>query len=446
MQLISETIVLDTGKKHMPLFPQKYQTPIGFNLGSFKEWKNGQPWDYYAQLHQRAPISWMQPVRSGEDGFWALVDYQAIRDCSVNSEVFSSQRGSINMTLRKRRMAPQKLLSAIADAFINFDPPIHNKVRTQLMSYFTPKYANELKAKVDDNVTELLDNMEMAARQNGGVVDMAKVLSAQVPISTVCTMLGIDSPAERQRIAHWMWYLEQAQALSFDTRHLITHPHRMLGLIGAMNDMFAFGAKQVEDRRRNPRQDLMTAIAEIKVDDQYLREEYINGAWALIVFGANDTTKNTISGLTRLLTQNPDQRAKLLNDRSLLNNAIMEALRMISPVIHMRRTATQDTEVLGQKIAQDEKILYYYGAANRDPKIFENPDVFNIERPNAKQHLAFGYGGHLCLGRMIGVMQLTAVYEQILDRFPNIEWTGEMHAQPNNFVAAVESQMVRLNK
>ena len=114
--------------------------------------------------------------------------------------------------------------------------------------------------------------------------------------------------------------------------------------------------------------------------------------------------------------------------------------------MHMRRTAIEDTELAGQKIAKDEKVVLWFGAANRDPEIFENPDEFNILRPNAAKHFAFGHGPHKCLGSRIAQLQLRIAYKKILDRFPNITWTGEQTIAPNNFVHAISSLKVRLKK
>ena len=117
---------------------------------------------------------------------------------------------------------------------------------------------------------------------------------------------------------------------------------------------------------------------------------------------------------------------------------------MVSPVMYMRRTATRDTVLRGQTIAEGEKVVMYYGAANRDPSVFSNPDQFDVSRENAKDHIAFGIGPHVCLGQRVANMQLEAAYSQILTRFPNITWTGEQEIAPNNFVHAISKLMVNL--
>ena len=116
---------------------------------------------------------------------------------------------------------------------------------------------------------------------------------------------------------------------------------------------------------------------------------------------------------------------------------VPEALRLVSPVMHMRRTTTQEVEISGQKIDEGEKVIMWFGAANRDPEIFANPDKMDIFRNNASDHLAFGIGPHHCLGKRIAIMQLEVAYQKILERFPNITWTGKQDHAPNNFVHAI---------
>jgi cytochrome P450 len=168
-----------------------------------------------------------------------------------------------------------------------------------------------------------------------------------------------------------------------------------------------------------------------------LSDEYLDGSWLLIVFAGNDTTRNTLSGTMKLLTEFPDQKARLIADPSLMGGAVNEFIRMVSPVIYMRRTATRDAEIAGQAVREGEKVVMYYGAANRDEAVFDNPDQLDITRPNADKHIAFGYGPHVCIGKRVAQIQLEEAYRQILGRFPDIRWTGEIDIAPNNFVHAI---------
>ena len=198
------------------------------------------------------------------------------------------------------------------------------------------------------------------------------------------------------------------------------------------------------DRRRNPRNDLLSVIANAKIGNEPMQQSYLDGSWLLIIFAGNDTTRNSLSGTMRLLTQFPDQKQILLEQPELVTKLVPEALRLVSPVMYMRRTAKEDTEISEQKISAGEKLIMWYGAANRDPDVFADPDRMDIFRSNASQHLAFGTGPHVCLGQRVANMQLETAYTKILDRFPNIQWTGKQGHAPNNFVHAITELEVDL--
>jgi len=213
-----------------------------------------------------------------------------------------------------------------------------------------------------------------------------------------------------------------------------------------VEEMFAYGRDILHRRRLDPKDDLMSAIARAQVDGTLLSDEYLDGSWLLIIFAGNDTTRNTLSGTAKLLSEFPDQRRKLAAAPALLPNAANEFIRMVSPVIYMRRTATKDTELAGQRIAEGEKVIMYYGAANRDPAMFADPDTLDVARANADKHLAFGFGPHVCIGKRVAQIQLEEAYRQILQRFPDMEWTGEIDIAPNNFVHAIRELPVKLGK
>jgi cytochrome P450 len=334
------------------------------------------------------------------------------------------------------------LQRASLDTMINLDAPQHLQLRREHMPFFTPGYLNQLKAKVVSEVTRMLDEM---APKGGG--DMVEMFSSRLPLYTLCEILGVPE-ADRPKFLHWMHYLEMAQNLAAEQAAAPMTPSlELMQFVADFNanveEMFAYGQHMLHKRRLDPQNDLMSAIARAQVDGQLLSDEYLDGSWLLIIFAGNDTTRNTLSGAMKLLTEFPDQKAKLIARLDLLANAADEFIRLVSPVIYMRRTALQDAEIADQKIAAGEKVIMYYGAANRDPAIFDNPDQLDVARENANKHIAFGYGPHVCLGKRVAQIQLEEAYRQILGRFPDIEWTGEIDIAPNNFVHAIRKLGVR---
>ena len=259
--------------------------------------------------------------------------------------------------------------------------------------------------------------------------------------------MHVSWPADQPKFITWMHYLEVAGYITAKQRRDPQPTPELLKFVKELNEnvaeMFAYGQHMLQKRRADPQADLMSAIARATLDGELLRNEYLDGSWLLIVFAGNDTTRNTISGSMKLLTEFPDQREALKADMSLLPNAVDELIRMVSPVIYMRRTATSDTEVGGQKIAEGEKVIMYFSAANRDPSIFPDPDKLDICRANASKNIAFGFGPHVCIGKRVAQLQLEEVYRQLLTRLPDIEYAGGIDVAPNNFVHAIRKLPVR---
>lgn len=439
MRLISDDILIDSGQQN-PTYESAYPTFEGFNFWDPSAWTNGHPYAQYKKMREEAPVMWSK-TRKGLSGFWCVTRYDDIKEVELAHPVFSSQRGSINMAVPDRKMwKPEKLVPAAYNSLINLDAPLHREMRMQQSEFFFPRYVETLKDKVGLKIDSLLDEME----QQGPVVDFVKLFSEELPLFTLCEMLGIDED-DRPQVKVWMHHLElAAQFLSNPWQTFFSEPLFPFRFNPVVNAMFDYGEKVMADRRANPREDLLSVIAQSKLDGELLPQEFLDGSWLLIIFAGNDTSRNSLSGTIRLMTEFPDQRAMVLDDPSLIPQMSEEALRMVSPVMHMRRTAMEDTELNGQRIAKDEKVVLWYGAANRDPQIFPNPDVFDMHRDNVEKHIAFGHGVHKCLGSRIAKMQLRMAFERIFDRFPNIHWTGKQKISPNPLVHAISSLRVNL--
>lgn len=440
MKLISDDILVDSGAE-MPLNEMAYpMLESDFQLWNPNSWTRGHPYELYARMRNEAPVMW-SPMRKGASGFWSVTRYEDIKTVELTPDIYSSARGGINMAVPDRKhWRPEILVRAAMDNLISMDEPQHMQMRIQQKDFFIPAYVKVLRENVSKKVDSLLDDLEAG----GPVVDFVKIFSNQLPLYTLCEMLGVDEE-DRQKIVHWMHYLEMAsQFMSNPFRTFLGEPLFPLRFKKVVEEMFAYGARVMADRRENPREDLLTVIAQSKLEDEQLPQEYLDGSWLLIIFAGNDTTRNSLSGTIKLMTEWPDQRAMVLDDPSLIPRMSEEALRMVTPVKHMRRTALEDTELNGQRIAKDEKVVMWYGGGNRDPELFPNPDVFDMMRDNVDKHIAFGHGVHKCLGSRVAQMQLRVAYEQIFDRFPNIEFTGDIKYGPNALVHAISKLKVNL--
>jgi cytochrome P450 len=442
MQLISETVELDgaKGPARPPIYP--VSTAELWNPDRFKA---GPPLADFAKLRATSPVAW-NAEPEGRAGFWSITRYEDVMRVNSDYETFSSQKGGILMAYQSSDL---QLAKASLDTMINLDPPNHMQLRRDHMPYFTPAYLRALTERVEAEVTRLLDAMAPL-----GKCDLVPMLSAQLPLFTLCEILGVPL-ADRGKFLTWMHYLEMANSFAAERAGstgggleaaAAEVPPELKAFLdaftAAIDEMFAYGREMLHKRRLDPQPDLMSAIARAQIDGEFLQDEYLDGSWLLIVFAGNDTTRNTISGAMELLSQFPSEKAKLIAKPDLMPGAVNEIIRLVSPVIYMRRTATRDVEVGGQAIAAGEKVIMYYGAANRDAAVFPDPDRMDVERANADRHIAFGYGPHTCIGKRVAQLQLEAVYRQMLARFPDIHQSGPKDVAPNNFVYAIRSMPV----
>jgi cytochrome P450 len=405
--------------------------PVALNDPEVFSSHGGYTFEAFDLMRREAPIMW-HPEEIAR-GFWALTSHDLIKTVELDTETYSSQRGGILMTYGQPDTPRHPLLhSSSLNSLINLDRPHHTPLRMEHMAWFRPDYVAELKKKVDIKVNQLLDDMQA----KGPVVDMVEMFSAELPLFTLCEILGVPE-ADRPKLVHWMHYLENAQYQAQQEGLGNLEPEQIMEFLNEIQALFDYGRHQLLERRKNPKNDLLSAIANAKIDGELLSDEFLDGSWLLIVFAGNDTTRNSLSGTMKLITQFADQRTKLMARDDLFPNFVNEAIRMVSPVTYMRRTLTRDAELGGQRLSEGDKVVMYYAAANRDPAKFDNPNQFDIERANANEHLAFGNGPHVCLGKRVAIMQLESAYRNILGRFPNVRWTGNSALAPSNFVHAI---------
>ena len=401
------------------------------DLSHFSAFTGGQPFAAFKAMRENAPVCWCKEPEELGGGFWALTRYDDVRAVSLEPKTFSSQKGGILMAYGRPEQRHPVLHRASLDQMINMDPPIHFELRREHLPFFTQKYVADLKVKVEAKVTTLLDTIAPM-----GACDLVEHVSAELPLFTLSEILGIPE-SDRPKLVRWMHFLEIAGYIVAEKNFGSVDPTFFAEFLSNVQEMFDYGRALLLKRRAEPREDLLTALALAKVDGDLMPDEFLDGSWLLIVFAGNDTTRNSISGTIKLLTEFAAEKARVQANLALLPTMVDEAIRMVSPVMYMRRTATRDTEIRGQKIAEGEKVIIYYGAANRDPSVFTDPDRFDATRANAKDHIAFGIGPHVCLGQRVANMQLEAVYRQILTRFPDMRWSGEIDIAPNNFVHAI---------
>jgi cytochrome P450 len=418
------------GPKSSPVYPQR----LGFSFQHLETFRHGHPADIYAQLQREAPVYWHEEAEEWEPGFWVITKYEDVAAISKNPLLFSSQVGGHQITYGDPSKMDPAIKAAITGNMIGMDPPLHNIYRRMVSGAFTPKALKALQPNIDRRIEMLLDAID-----HDGEVNFAETVAEQLPIFTLCDLLGVPE-ADRGKLIDWTNKLTAAYDPDSAQRYGMD-PETLTNVTGM--ELFQYGAWLFAEKKACPAHDLMSIVANATPESGEIPQMHLDGFFMLMVIAGNETTRNTISGMIPLLDQFPAQRAALFADASLVPAAVDEALRLVSPVIHFRRTATADTEIRGQTITAGEKVVIWYGAANRDPDIFAEPQAFDIRRSNAAKHLSFGIGEHFCLGSVLGKMQIESLYTRLIARFPKLRMTAPPHYVGSNFISGIDRLMVR---
>ncbi len=399
-------------------------------LDKWESFIEGQPFDLFKRLRHEAPIYWHEESLDFEPGFWALTKHEDIVRVSKDPLTFSSAAGGHLMSMGDPEVIDPTAVAAIIGNMIGMDPPDHQIYRKMVAPSFTPKAIRNLETDMRQKIRDLLENVE-----GKGEFNFVTEIAEQLPLWVLCEMMGIPE-SDRPKIRDLVNNLTDAS--------IQQDPENSFQIWVNYMELFKMGRDMIEERRKNPTDDLMSVVANTKVEGGQLPPELLDGFFLLMVIAGNETTRNTLTGGLMALTENPEERNKLIKDPSLISNATDEMLRWVTSVIYFRRTAMKDTNIRGQDIKAGDKIVMWYGSANRDEDIFPDGHLFKVDRENAKKHLAFGAGEHLCLGNRLGHMQIRILFEELLARFPNIHATANPVRVPSNFLAGISELKVNL--
>ena len=394
----------------------------GINLKDPFLFERAMPHDVFRQLRREAPVYWNEEIEENEPGFWALSKYDDVVAVSKNPSLFSSAMGGHQISFPPGTEF-NRANAAIVGNMIGMDPPEHNVFRKMVSPHFSASAIKKMEPKIREIVTGILDRVAPL-----GECEFVSSVAAELPLIVLCELLGV--PQEDRR-------------LLFDwTNRLTDFLNDPMDFLAAYGELFSYGQAMTQRRREHPTGDLMSIMANARVDGEPLDQQLLDGFFLLLVIAGNETTRNTISGGVLALSEHPDQRRLLLEDPSLIPSAVEEMLRYITPVIHFRRTATADTELRGQRIRRGDKVVMWYPSANRDEDVFPNADAFDVRRtPN--EHVAFGEGQHFCLGAWLGRLELRILFEELLRRLPDVEVAGPVTRLRSYFLNGITTMPVR---
>jgi cholest-4-en-3-one 26-monooxygenase len=380
----------------------------------------GVPHDMFALLRREAPV-FRHP---GDPPYWAVTRHRDIVAVSRDFATFSSYRRSALINEMDDTGLEQNRLM-----MLNMDPPRHTKLRALVNKGFTPRMTALLTERVRGLCAEIVD-----AVVERGEFDFVAQVAAELPLQVIAEMLGVPRE-ERRQIYEW-----SNTMIAGNDPELQSSPEQAQE---AATQMFLYANELALKRRDGPRDDLVGALMRAEIDGEQLTEMEFDMFFLLLAVAGNETTRNLVSGGMLALIEHPDQRRRLQADPSLMDTAVEEMLRWVTPVMLFRRTATRDTGIAGQRVAEGDKVVVYYSSANRDEAVFDDPDVFDVGRtPN--DHLTFGGGGpHFCLGANLARLEIRLIFEELLRRAPEVDLTGPVRRLRSNFINGVKEMPVR---
>jgi len=382
---------------------------IGLADGTFY---GGDPFPAFAWMRREAPAYFDE-----SSGVWGITRHADVKEISKDPDTFSNAGG----------IRPD---SPPFPMMIDTDAPEHVRRRRLVSEGFTPKRIREY----EDDIRRICDGIidEVCER---GEADFVADIAAPLPMIVIGDMLGV-APEDRGDLLRW----------SDDMLKSLGSPDPTASDAAAVAafEYAEYIMARIAERRSDGRtDDLVGTLVHAEIEGDRLDEDSLVYETLLILIGGDETTRHVISGGMHELLRHPAQMAALQADRSLLPGAVEEMLRWVSPIKNMARTATRDVEIHGQTVAKGQKLLLLYPSANRDETVFEDPESFDIaRRPN--DHMAFGFGAHFCLGNRLARLELSVMFDRLLDRLPDLALAGDgpLPLREANFVSGIESMPV----
>ncbi|MCU1603166.1 MAG: cyp [Frankiales bacterium] len=402
--------------------------PPAARYSAFRTLRRSDPFAFFAEPEV--------PYIEAGPGYFAITRHADIDAISSSPELFCSGKGAVSIP-----DMPVELVEFYG-SMISLDDPRHARIRRIVSLTFTPKMLDQVVDSVSDLARQLLLEARKKAEAGDGTFDFVKEVAAPLPLKVICQMMGI--PEADQALV-----LEQSNIIlsGGDPEVLGTDSQDdALGLFLLAGQTLAeLMHRLAAERRETPTDDLTSALVNANTDDgDALTDQELGSFFILLCVAGNETTRNAISQGVLAFDQFPEQRQRWIADPALTKSAVEEVVRWATPVTWMRRTATQDVEVGGHTFHEGDKVIMFYGSANRDETVFTDPDTFDVARwPNP--HLGFGARGpHFCLGAHLARREIAVAFQSIFELMPDLQVVGEPDRLLSSFVNGIKRMQVRL--
>lgn len=381
----------------------------------------------FAQLRKEEPVCWVEP--DGYRPFWLITKHADIRDIELQAARFINVPRSFLLTVGEEealRQAQQSGMTAMGRSIVQLDGAEHRSLRRITQLWFSPANIGKLQEQIRQIARESVDIM--LAR--GGACDFVQDVALWYPLRVILHILGLPRSDEGL-------LMKLTQAMFSPSDPDTESSEGVLGMIEASQGIRDYFESVTLDRRKNPRDDVASVIANATIDGERISDLDATGYYVTIITAGHDTTSSTTAGGLLALLRNPGELAKLQSGAVPLDKAVDEFLRWTTPIKHFFRTATEDAQVRDKNIRAGDALMMCYPSGNYDEEVFGDPFNFRVDRtPNP--HIAFGYGPHVCLGQYLAKLEIRIFYEELLSRLDNIALAGDASLTETNFIQGLK--------
>ncbi|WP_030408374.1 cytochrome P450 [Streptomyces albus] len=400
--------------------------PVTVDVADPDLYVSGDPVATWARLRATTPVFWNEhpPGR----GFWSVMTYQPALEVYRNTSAFTSELGMrVDSDAAAVKAAAGKML-------IVTDPPVHPRLRQLMNSAFVPRVV----ATLEESMRRVIEPLVDQALEKESV-DFVSEVAAVLPAAIICDIMNVPQ-AERSTMIELT-----SQAFGASVGASGGCPMDQLQKTEAHSEIFLYYTELVEERRRNPGDDVVSALIQGDLSGRPLTNEEVLLNCDGLVTGANETTRHASAAGLIALIENPGEWHRLKTGQVSIESAVDEVLRYTSPALHVMRVATQDVEVGGQQVSAGEAVVLWNSSANRDESVFPAPDRFDLGRtPN--RHLTFGMGPHFCLGAPLARVELKVLLQVLAERVSHMEITGPVKRMRSNFMWGIDHLPVALSR